>query len=188
MTPGPTRVPERVLRAGVATDDPSPHAGVLARARDGHRVAARPCSGRRLRPLPVHTTGSRRARGGDLQSVLGRRRDRGVLQRQVRRDVGGVRRVVRRASSTASRRAGSAMWTRRELQALLGRASIGPRGGCCLWRHVDRRGQRRRGDRAGRPRTRRARLGRRRLVARRNALRVRRVGDRRRRHRVAEMS
>ena len=122
-----------------------------------------------------------------LQSALARRRDRRLLQRAVRRDVGEARDVATAFVSIASRRTGT-------------QTSIPPTSSGCsrstrrfapsrmaLRRHVDRRRERRRRRRARHARARRAAARRRRVVDRRHAVRVRRVGRGRRDHGVAEV-
>ena len=136
MTPGPTRVPERVLRAGAR---PMIH----HRTREFSRELAAcsscssRCSARRAAAARAHHR-PRRARGGDLQSVLGRRRDRRLLQRQVRRDVGRVRRVVRARRASHLRPTGS---TAVDTPTCSSRARAHPRVravALAYRRHVDR--------------------------------------------------
>ena len=119
MTPGPTRVPERVLRAGAR---PMIHHRTPEFSRE-LAVALellRPVFGTTQTPLPIHTTGRGALEADDLQSLLARRRDRRVLQRQVRRDVGALGRIVRRRRASfgdtmgaGRRRAGARVRARR---------------------------------------------------------------------------
>ena len=154
---------------------------------DGDRAAAPGLRHDAAAPLPVHTTGRGALEAticnlfspGDEIAVCcngkfgemwaGFAESYGARRASVRDEL-GARRRHRRARSAAATR------IRRH-----------PRGRRRLRRHVDRRGERRRGDRARRASARRARAGGRRLVARRHAVRVRRMGGRRRRHRVAEV-
>ena len=176
MTPGPTRVPERVLRAGAR---PMIHHRTPEFSRelaDGDRAARVRCSARRRTPLPVHTTGRGALEAticnlfspGDEIAVCcngkfgemwaGFAESYGVDRASLRDEL-GARRRSRASSTRCSTRI-------RRVARRRGRVR----------RHVDRRRERRRGDRARRARARRARARRRRVVDRRNAVRVRRVG------------
>ena len=88
MTPGPTRVPERGAARRRAADAPPPQPGVLARARRAASSCLRPLFGTRERRAARARHRPRRDGGDALQSVLARRRDRRLLQRPLRRDVG----------------------------------------------------------------------------------------------------
>ena len=119
MTPGPTRVPERVLRAGAR---PMIHHRTPEFSRelgDGCSSCSRRCSARASRLLPVHTTGRGALEAAICNLFSARRRDRRVLQRQVRRDVGRLRRVVRPRRASDRDGLGARRGSRGEVDALL---------------------------------------------------------------------
>ena len=185
MTPGPTRVPERVLRAGAR---PMMH----HRSREFSKELAtalellRPVFGTRNAILPVHTTGrgaleaaicnlfspgdeiaaTCNGRFGEMWATFAE--SYGVVVHRIASDWTRKRRA-------AGRRAGA------------GRASAGARGGRGVLRHVDQRRGRRPHGGASRERTRRDGDGGRDVVDRRDAVCVRRVGSGRRHRRLAEV-
>ena len=187
MTPGPTRVPERVLRAGARpmihhrTPEFSRELAValeLLAARVRHR---RDAAARSTRPAA--------ARSRRRSAICSRPATRSSCAATASSARCGRASPSRTASSCiASRRDWEHGVDARELESAARRPSARPRGRARVRRLVDRRRERRRGGRAHRAIARRARARRRRLVDRRHAVRVRRVGRRRRGHGVAEMS
>ena len=187
MTPGPTRVPERVLARRRAADDPPSHAGVLARARVGDRAAA-PLFGTQRPTCCRSHDRPRRARGDDLQSLLAGDEIVACCNGKFGEMWAGVRRVVRAGRPSRVRRTGARASIPTEVDAALARASANARGDGRVQRYVDRRAN----DVAAVARVTRsrgvARHGGRHSLTRRHAIRVRRVGRRRRRHGIAEVS
>ena len=185
---GPDARPRARAPRRRAADDPPSHARVLARARRRRSSCSRPCSGRATKPLPVHTTGR-----GALEATICNLFSPGDEIAMCCNGKFGemwawLRRIVRPASCTASRRTGSATSTPSSSSPLLDRH---PRIRAVAVAYGDTStgvANDVAGGRARRTRTRRAHARRRRLVDRRHAVRLRRMGRRRRRHRVAEMS
>ncbi len=185
MTPGPTRVPDRVLRAGARpmlhhrSPEFSSELGAMLEM-------LRPVFGTANPVLPVHATGRGSMEAavcnlfspGDEIAVCCNGRF-GEMWAGFAASYGlVVHRIV-------------ADWTRNvdadEVDAFLARPSGGACGRGRVLRHVDRRAKRRRERVPRGARAERARARRRRVRAGRNAVRVRRMGRGRCHHVVAEV-